>query len=91
MRAGPLRRGGVDDSLVDDVLVGGVVLVWLAVWWPVAGLVVVWLVLADLLRNRAGRVGNRLLGAGRAASLDAIQLWTSLSTQATALPVKRTA
>ena len=87
MRAGPLRLGGVDDSLVDDVLVGGVAPLWLAV----AGLVVVWLVLADLLRNRAGRVGNRLLGAGRAASLDAIQLWTSLSTQATALPVKRTA
>jgi hypothetical protein len=73
----------VDDSLVDDVLVGGVAPLWLAVDGLV---VVVWL--ADRWRNRAGRVAS---GAGLASTLDLIQPWTSLSTKPIALPVSLTA
>lgn len=73
-----------------DVLVGGVAPLWLAVasWWPVAGLVVVWLVLMVRWRNRAGRVAS---GAGLASIRDLTQVWTSLSTKAMALPVSLTA
>ena len=72
---------------MDDVLVGGVAPLWLAV----DDLVVVWVVVAVRWRNRAGLVAGVASGAGLASMRDIIQVWTSDSTQATALPVSLTA